>query len=155
MCSSRFKARYAQLAPLPSFDGMLGCKQADLPHEFTLDDLRMSEIDLLQQLDWRVLLISPHSFLEVFKSVLSLEKEPKFNAERAAFIIDMSCYVCDALAYPESIIAAAAALCSWPCDERAQASCCNDEPQPVPFLSCTVLVEASSAADQRLLCDCC
>lgn len=96
-------------------------RQADLPHKFTLDDIRMCEIDLLQQLNWQTLLISPHSLLEVFKSVFSLAKEPNFSAKRAAFIIDMSCYVCDALAYSEPIIAAAAALCSWPCDERAQA----------------------------------
>jgi hypothetical protein len=95
--------------------------QADLPNEFTLNDIRMSELDLLQQLNWRVLLVSPHSFLEVFNSVLGLESDPNFDAKRATFIIDMSCYVCDALAYSEPIIAAAAALCSWPCDERAQA----------------------------------
>jgi len=102
----------------PSLDQLI---QADLALEVTLDDLRMSEIDLLQHLNWRLLLASPHSFLDVFITVFCLYDEPGFDVKKASFVIDMSCYVCESLSYPEPVIAAAAMLCSWPCSVRAQA----------------------------------
>mmetsp|Transcript_56137 Transcript_56137/g.92870 ORF Transcript_56137/g.92870 Transcript_56137/m.92870 type:complete len:286 (-) Transcript_56137:526-1383(-) len=78
--------------------------------EYSREEVKDAEIQVLQALGWELHAATPHAFLELFVVVLEISDACR---KRADFLIDMSYYEYAILEFPPMVVAAASLACSW------------------------------------------